>query len=286
MAKDKKQYQNSLRNSTEYNILLHHFDDAVEKIWPTAAAQDIYQIEGTCVLNQPLREDIERIIITSYRLMKHIRQILAKKKLPYKQGMKYPSLYTALEHAVAYTIRGKDSLATEADKLEAVSRAGYKWLKMMKRLGRPPLRSDFEPREPTWDEWEKNRIRQQQKYCFVCKTRPTTDSADQLCDYCNGAAERNMVSPSAWAASIVGKCGTCKMPCKADEYYCDLCRAESAPISGHARAREMAADVGKQTSIIIQRDGGPFDHIDRRYPTSKLQDWGDMMMPNRRMPPV
>jgi hypothetical protein len=269
-----KRYQSSLRNSQEYNILLHYFDDAVDKVWPGSIKpdMDIFKLEGTCINVSQKSEDLERLIVASYRLMKYIRFILSKKKLPYKEGLKFPNLYTALEHAVAYTTRGEGNLAIEADKLEAVSRAAFHWLKTMKKLGRTPIRADFEvvARKPTLTEWQDiQKHGKRSHYCYICKMNPPTDESDMLCDYCSGATERSMTA--------ISKCSLCKMPCKSADFFCTLCTADG-------KVHERYTDLGKQTSIVIDREQATgIPHIDRRYSTGKLQDWGDIMLPDNRM---
>lgn len=271
MAKNNGRYQTSLRSAAEYIHLLHKFDDAVEKIWPEAHKQKIDKIEGTCKQISQEPGDLKRLVLASYRLMKYIRVVLISKRLPYREALKYPNLYTALEHAVAFTTRGEGQFATEADKLEAVSRAAYHWLKSMKKLGRQLTESDVKPtekRKSTWQEYQ-DELKKSRGFthCVICKQNPAADDSDMLCYDCSGLA-----TPK-------GKCSLCKMPCKPSEYHCDLCLVG-------------IVDTGKPTTLIVERPSkgfigspmvrGPFDHIDAQYPSNHLKEWGDIMLPSSR----
>lgn len=275
----------SFRNTTDYNIYLHHFDDAVEKIWPEGSTIPLRELEGSCNKLSQDPKDLERLIMASYRLMKCIRSWLAKKDLPFTQAHKFPNLYTAIENAVYATTHGKGSLAIEASRLEQCSRAAFHWLQTAKKLGRTPTKQELEPpkKQGSITGHGTKKI-----YCYCCKTNLATDDANMLCSECSGL---DSVPLPKGKCSLCGapciqglyfcdlcevyakKCRNCKMPCRKDMDYCDMCKSS------------QPKTPDKQTTIIIERPerghvGGPITRLGTDI--DGLQHWGDMMLPGRR----
>lgn len=293
------------RNNTEYNYLLHKWDDAVENIWPGANAIPLHDLENSCTSLSDKPEHLKAIVISSYRLMKLIRTFLHKKKLSYTEGHKYPNLATALENAFYATTCGNGALADEASELECVSRAAYHWLKVMKKLGRTPTAVELEAAKP-------KPPRGGFKFCMCCKTEPATDDTELLCDECSGAGDvlETIMENSQPAMDRGSTCAVCQEPRRPGSYYCATC--------------DTVEDMGKQTTIVEKKprrhfigmtwencpgsnclicgtvtatatprpgfDTGssvmttPFDHINSEFPLPHAGiniDWGDMMMPNR-----
>lgn len=147
------------RNTKTYTALLRKVEPALEEVWPNC------WIDDECCRVSVDAEDLERLMMASYRLMKHIRSWLKKKKLDYTESNTVPPLYTALERLATIIVYKEDrTLALEASALEAVSRACYSWMKINHVLNtarRIPV---------VW--------------CQSCKTEPATDTV--LCDYCRG----------------------------------------------------------------------------------------------------
>lgn len=269
----------SFRNTTEYNILLHHWDDAVEKVWPESTKIPISQMEDSCKSISQNPKDLEKLVMSSYRLLKHIRAWLKKKDLPYTEAHRFPNLYTALEVAVATTTNGKGNLAMEASRLEQCSRAAFHWLKTYKQLGRTPSADELNPPKT------KAITGVKKIYCHCCKTGIATDDSNMLCSECSGQDVK----------TNKGRCSLCAGDCTAGMYFCDLCEAYAKkcalckmPCSLNNTFCEMCKKKtpDKQTSIIIDRSpGGHVGSPVMRGPmdmTDALQQWGDIMLPSRR----
>lgn len=261
-----------------YQALVERFDQAVDDIWPEWG-------QGECNLLSSKTEHLEELMLSSYTLMKYIREWLTSQDLPFQQGWKYPNLYSALECAVDWMQRASGSLATEADRLEQVSRASYHWMKTYRKLGQHPTRKQLEndkantgtikrEPQPTWDEWQKNKYGRARVFCMCCKTKLATDDANMLCAYCSGMNGEDKATILGMPdVNLTGKCSQCRMPCKAGKFYCDLCSVGQR-------------EPGKPTTLFIGNERRverpPFDDIDRSFPLDSIGGYGDMIMPTRR----
>lgn len=276
------------RQSNEgYQELLCRFEEAVQDIWPEWES-------GECTLLSQKAEHLEELMLSSYALMKYIRDWLASQKLPFQQGFKFPNLYTALELAMAFMQRATGNLAVEASRLEQVSRAAYHWMKVGKQLGRQPTKTELdnslfntgttkETRQPTWDEWQQQKYGKRRRvFCMCCKTKLATDDANMLCGYCSGmdAADKATIlnMPDATLDVPKGKCYQCGMPPKPGNFLCDLCSVGQAREPGKATQIFIGNERHNVGSPIMRT---PFDAIDRQFPL-ELTGYGDMMMPTRR----
>lgn len=159
------------REKKAYNRLRDRFEPALEEVWP-----HVFKGEE-CLKVSMEKKNLERLMLTSYRLMKHIRVFLKKSKLDYTEHNSYPTIYNALEKAATiFTYRdNKCTLAVEASVLEALSRACYR---LMKTYGMISVSSSAK------SQW----------WCQCCKKNIASD--DGLCSQCSGIddAPRNTVS--------------------------------------------------------------------------------------------
>ena len=152
----------TFRHGLRYSQLLRSFDVAVEKVWPE-------YLHGPCARVSSEPKDLEGLVVASYSLMKYIRAYLKKKKLPFEEGIRFPSLYTALQDAVIVTTAKRCTLAVEANSLERVSRSAYQWMKTYRMMGKGKVSTIAK--------------------CMICKSAPATDDSGMLCDYCSEASE-------------------------------------------------------------------------------------------------
>lgn len=159
----------TFRANTQYNFLLRRFDVAMENVWPECFTGSDCTFVPAGVTPQECK-DLEELVLSSYKMMKYIRRYLKKKKLGFDEGNKVPTMYKALELAAYASTSQTGSLAIEADAMEAVSRAGYRWLETHFLI---------QPKK-------KNKIK---KWCQVCKTKLANDDSDMLCDYCSGQVD-------------------------------------------------------------------------------------------------
>jgi hypothetical protein len=242
------------RNNQTYNDLLRNFDIAVEKIWPESAAEPNPKCVG--ISHEP--DDLERLTVAAFVLMKYIRQYLKKKRLDYNEQVRFPNLYTALEEAVAITREGRCALSIEAERLEQCSRAAYHWMKTYKMLGRKPTAAELDHKSV-------------KSYCFVCKTEPAIDDSGSLCAECSGYSEPPQTERE--------KCSVCASPAvDMDSMFCDACGAENRKNAGASRIHSA---IGP-----FDNDGYPLDSPvhssfgNWREPND-MGDMGDMMFGGR-----
>jgi len=81
-------------------------------------------------------DEVDNLMLSSYRLMRHIKFHLNRANINTDNILKIPLLPDALKAAKSVTDPGNGitSLFFEAEKLEALSRSAYRWLKDNKKL--------------------------------------------------------------------------------------------------------------------------------------------------------
>src|SRR6478736_9731332 len=96
------------RETKTYTKLLSKVESALEEVWPNCWLDD------ECIRASTEAEDLECLMMASYRLMKHIRFWLGKKKIDYPESTGIPSLHTALEKVANIIVHKNCNLGIEA----------------------------------------------------------------------------------------------------------------------------------------------------------------------------
>jgi hypothetical protein len=179
------------RNGTQYNRLLNSFEMAVIKFWPE------YESNGGCITVGTDPADLEQLMLSSYRLMKYIRTWLKKKRIDYDEAHKFPNLYVALEEMSMISAAAQNhqpSLAVEALKLEAVSRAAYHWMKTYKYFKKNPTEQAVEGENNNVPPIKNKPVQTQNTtltWCQCCKTEPADAENGFICNECSDDANNN-----------------------------------------------------------------------------------------------
>lgn len=137
-----------------YNQRFAKFKEAVKSVWPDYLGYECSRL--LCDVKH-----LEKLTITSYRLMAHIKSYLNSCNLYYEEGGSVPNLYSSLENVVKATMTQKKTLVEEARTLEQVSRAAFNWIKLV----------------------SKNNV----SYCIICRNKQAADDSDMLCKECCGS---------------------------------------------------------------------------------------------------
>lgn len=268
----KREAMSVFRRTQRYTELLRNFDIAVEKIWP-----EVYKGEQ-CVGISHEPDDLERLCVASYSLMKHIRLWLKKKKHDYNEQVRFPNLYTALDQAVEVTREGKCVLALEAERLEQVSRAAYHWMKTYKMLGHVPSLVELEHKT--------------QHICHECRVMPAEDDSGLLCGACSGGGKKkhNCYVCKSEPATDDGLCAECAGYSEPPREVCSSCKTPTAD-PGTLFCDACGAENPSRNRGVSRIHGstGPFD--DDGYPIdmpvspgswrNDAPDMGDMMLIGR-----